>query len=308
MISTEKNNRLKKYAAGASIFVALLLIIFKLIAFLKTDSLAIFSSFIDSLTDLFASLISFTAIYFATKPATQSHRYGYGKSEALSALLQAAFVAFSGLFVIFDGLKRLFYPVEIAQTILGMEIMLFSILMTALLVSFQTYVAKKTNSLAIKADMAHYTVDFLTNSSVVISLLVVHFFKFMYFDILTAFFISCYLLHSAYTLAKESIEQITDKELNIDIREHIKDIVKSSKGIHGMHDFRTRSLGDIFYFEFHIELDGSISLNKAHELTDAVEQKILKYYPNSQILIHQDPLGVRENRLDHTLDGVCKLD
>lgn len=308
MTSSEKNNHLKKYAAAASVSVASLLIIFKFVAFLKTDSLAVFSSFIDSLTDLFASLVSFVAIYFATKPASQSHRYGYGKSEALSALLQAALVALSGFFVVFDGARRFIHPVEITQTALGIKIMLFSIFVTVLLVSYQAYVAKKTNSLAIKADMAHYTVDFLTNSSVVLSLLVVHFWGFIYFDVIIALFISSYLLYSAYQLAKESIEQITDKELSMEIREHIKDIVKSSKGVHGMHDFRTRNLGDIFYFEFHIELDGSISLNKAHELTEAVEQKILTLYPNSQVLIHQDPIGIRENRLDYALDGSCKLD
>ncbi|MCM1323158.1 MAG: cation diffusion facilitator family transporter [Acetobacter sp.] len=308
MTLNERNNRLKKSAAVASVLLALLLIILKTIAFLKTDSLAVFSSLIDSLTDLLASAISFAAIYFATKPASQSHRYGYGKSEALSALLQAVFVAASGVFVIFDGIKRFIYPVEIMQTSLGIWIMLFSIFATALLVSYQAYVAKRTNSLAIKADMAHYTVDFLTNSAVVVSLFLIHFFGFVYFDILTALFISCYLLYSAYILAKESIEQITDKELSVDVREQIKDIVKSSKGIHGMHDFRTRNLGDVFYFEFHVELNGTISLNKAHELTESVEQKILAFYPNSQILIHQDPLGVRENRLDYTLDGACKLD
>lgn len=308
MTSIEKNNRLKKYAAVSSVGVAFLLIILKIAAFLKTDSLAVFSSLVDSFTDLLASMISFAAVYFATKPATHSHRYGYGKSEALSALLQAMFVAASGVFVIFDGINRLIHPIEITHTSLGIGIMLFSIFATALLVSFQAYVAKKTGSLAIKADMAHYTVDFLTNSSVVISLLIVHLFNFIYFDVITALFISCYLLYNAYTLAKESIEQITDKELDSEIKEQIKTVVKSSKGVHGMHDFRTRSLGDVFYFEFHIELDGTMSLNKAHELTEAVEQQILAIYPHSQILIHQDPIGVKENRLDYTLDGVCKLD
>lgn len=308
MTSIEKNNRLKKYAAISSVSLAFLLIVLKFAAFLKTDSLAVFSSLVDSFTDLLASVISFAAIYFATKPATQSHRYGYGKSEALSALLQAVFVAASGVFVIFDGINRLIHPIEIAHTTLGIGIMVFSILATALLVSFQAFVAKKTNSLAIKADMAHYTVDFLTNSSVVFSLLIVHFFNFIYFDVLTALFISCYLLYNAYTLAKESIEQITDKELDSDIKEQIKNIVKNSKEIHGMHDFRTRSLGDVFYFEFHIELDGSMSLHRAHELTETVEQQILAVYPHSQILIHQDPVGVKENRLDYTLDGVCSLD
>lgn len=308
MTDIEKNNWLKKSAAIAGIALALMLIIVKFIAFLKTDSLAIFSSFIDSLTDLLASVISFAAVYFSTKPATQSHRYGFGKSEALSALLQAIFVGASGFFVMIDGIKRLFYPIEIANINAGIAIMIFSILATGILVLYQTYVANKTKSLAIKADRAHYTVDFLTNSAVIISLILVKLFNFIYFDVLAALFISVYLLHNAYQLAQEALAQITDKELSIEIREHIKDIVKSSKGVHGMHDFRSRSLGDIYYFEFHLELDGAISLQKAHELTELVEKKIFSLYPGCQILIHQDPVGIKENRLDYQLDGACKLD
>lgn len=308
MTTQQKNNFLKKSAAIASIATAVLLMAFKLVAFLKTDSLAVFSSFIDSATDLFASAISFIAVYFSTKSASAEHRYGYGKSEALSALLQALFVGGSGVFVIIDGLKRLIHPISVLQPSTGIVIMLLSILSTLFLVLFQTYVANKTGSLAIKADRAHYTVDFLTNSAVVISLLLVHFTGFMYFDVIAALFISVYLLYNAFCLAKEAVEQITDKELSPEIRTNIENIVRSSKGIHGMHDFRTRNLGDAYYFELHLEIDGSISLFKAHELTDAVEQKILALYPESQILIHQDPYGIREDRLDHKIEGACKLD
>jgi len=169
MTSQEQNNYLKKAAAIAGVSLAVLLIVLKLAAFIKTDSLAIFSSLADSVTDLFASAVSFAAVYFSTKPATKEHRYGYGKSEALSAFLQAIFVGASGIFVIADGIKRLIYPVQIEQTAIGIAVMLFSILATVLLVLFQTYVANKTNSLAIKADRAHYTVDFLTNATVVLS-------------------------------------------------------------------------------------------------------------------------------------------
>ena len=289
MTSQEQNNYLKKAAAIAGVSLAVLLIVLKLAAFIKTDSLAIFSSLADSVTDLFASAVSFAAVYFSTKPATKEHRYGYGKSEALSAFLQAIFVGASGIFVIADGIKRLIYPVQIEQTAIGIAVMLF------------------TNSLAIKADRAHYTVDFLTNATVVLSLLLVHFFGFAYFDVIAALFISAYLLYNAYQLAAESVEQITDKELAPEIREKITEIVRNSKGIHGMHDFRSRSLGDIYYFELHLEIDGSISLLKAHELADAVEHKILEAYPGSQVLIHQDPYGIHEDRLDHQIEGACRI-
>lgn len=308
MTQLSQNNYLKQSAVIAGVVLAILLSLLKFYAFLRTGSLAIFSSFVDSVTDLFASLVTLIAVYFSSKPANVSHRYGYGKTEALSALLQAGFVGISGLFVIIDGIKRLIHPVEIEQTTIGIFIMLFSIFSTLLLVIYQTYVANKTSSLAIKADRAHYTIDFLTNAAVVLSLLFVHFFNFFYFDVAAALFISVYLLYNAYQLALEAIEMITDKELPDEIRTNIEKIVTQSKGIHGMHDFRTRNLGGMYYFELHLEIDGKLSLFKAHELSDKVEKKILDIYPYSQILIHQDPYGIKEDRLDHQIEGKCKID
>ena len=100
---TQQNNKLKNKTVIASVSLAMFLILLKSIAFIKTDSQAILSSLVDSITDLFASAISGIAVYFSTKPATSNHRYGFGKTEALSALFQALFVGVSGLFVFVDG-------------------------------------------------------------------------------------------------------------------------------------------------------------------------------------------------------------
>ena len=75
-----------------------------------------------------------------------------------------------------------------------------------------------------------------------------------------------------------------------------------------MHDFRSRNLGDVYYFELHLEIDGNLTLYQAHDLAETVEKDILRLYPNSQIIIHEDPYGIKENRLDHEIDGVCKID
>lgn len=300
------SDRLKKSATFAGILVSLTLIIVKFFAFIKTDSLAIFSSLVDSATDLFSSFISFVAVYFSTKPASYTHRYGYGKTESISALMQAVFVGASGCFVIFDGVNRLFNPIDVSNTEAGIFIMVFSIFATLLLVVFQLYVAKKTNSLAIKADTAHYLVDFLTNSAVIVSLVLTNVFNFIYFDIIAAIFISIYLLFNAYFLGKESLEQLTDKELSNEIRSNIKKVVLACENVMGIHDLRTRNVADVYYIEFHLELDGNKPLFLAHQTSEQVEKSILEQYPFSQILIHQDPYGIDENRLDNMIKETNK--
>ena len=300
-------NKLKRLAATLSVSLAVALCFLKIFGSIYTGSLAILSSLIDSLADVFASSLSFVAIKFSTRPASLEHRYGYGRAESISALAQAAFIAGSGLFVMYDGITRIINPAPLEQTDFGIVVMAISLIATLALIAFQKYVTKKTASPAIKADSAHYTVDVLTNLSIIISLLVVKFLGINWFDILTAFIISAYLIFNAYKLAAEAVAALTDRELSQDIKQKIIDIVTNSEGIKGYHDFRSRDLGGVYFFEIHLELDGNLTLNLTHELTDNVEDAIKRQFPDAQVIIHQDPYGLRENRLDYTIEGSCKL-
>ena len=303
----ETNNRLKRAAASASVMLSGGLCLLKIFGAFYTGSLAILSSLIDSLADVFASSISFVAIRFSTRPASQEHRYGYGRAESISALVQSAFIAGSGLFVMYDGLVRLLDPKPLEKAELGIIIMVISLATTVALIVFQKYVARKTASPAIAADSAHYTVDVLTNASIILSLIVVKLFNIDWFDILTAFAISAYLIYNAYKIAAEAVAALTDRELSEEVRKQVIDIVMNSEGVKGYHDFRSRDLGGAYFFEIHLELDGSLTLDKTHELTDKAEEKIKETFPNAQVIIHQDPYGLHENRLDYTIDGKCDL-
>ena len=299
----ETNNRLKRAAASASVMLSGGLCLLKIFGAFYTGSLAILSSLIDSLADVFASSISFVAIRFSTRPASQEHRYGYGRAESISALVQSAFIAGSGLFVMYDGFVRLLDPKPLEKAELGIIIMVISLATTVALIVFQKYVARKTASPAIAADSAHYTVDVLTNASIILSLIVVKLFNMSWFDILTAFAISAYLIYNAYKIAAEAVAALTDRELSEEVRKQVIDIVMNSEGVKGYHDFRSRDLGGAYFFEIHLELDGSLTLDKTHELTDKAEEKIKETFPNAQVIIHQDPYGLHENRLDYTIDG-----
>lgn len=297
---------LKKSAVFASIFVAIALSAIKLFAAIYTDSLAITSSFVDSLTDVISSLITAGAVYIALKPANCNHRYGFGKTEAVSAVIQAVFIAVSAGYVMFDGIKRIITPVEIKQTDFGIMIMLISIFLSLLLIAYQKYVAKKTGSLAISADSAHYLSDLATNSAVICSLIAEKYWNSPWFDLSAALFVIVYLLYQAINLGKQAFDMLTDHELDESIRTQISKLIMQTYGVMGFHDFRTRDLGGKYFFELHIEVDGNISLYQAHEIADNIEQNILKMYPDAQIIIHEDPFGIEENRLDNTLPEMCQ--
>lgn len=297
----EAQNRLKRAASAASVALAAALTLLKVAAAVYTGSLAVLSSMIDSLADIFASSITFVAVKFASMQATDDHRYGFGKAEAISALVQSAFVAGSGIFVLYDGIMRLFMRKTVGDPDFGIVVMVISLAATTALILFQKYVAKRTNSLAIAADSAHYTVDVVTNLAIIATLVVVKLFEIYWFDTVTALAVAGYLLLNAYKLACGAVSVLTDAELSDDIRKKVCRIVMENPFSQGIHDLRTRDLGGAYMFEFHLELDGDLPLSAAHEMTETVEDNLLDEFPNAQIIIHQDPVGVKEERLDHKL-------
>ena len=296
-----KKDKLKKLATYASVSASVFLTLLKLFASLYTGSLAILSSLVDSVSDIFASLITFFAIRISVRPASMQHRYGYGKAEAISSLLQSAFVAGSALFVVYEGVNRMLNPYKITDIGWGLAVICISFFVTLVLVIFQQYVVRKTESLAVSADRLHYLIDLTTNLAIIISLVLVKFFDFEWFDTIAAIFVAGYLLYNAYDIAKKAIDMLMDKELPEEIREMVSEAVKTCDKCHGIHDLRTHDLGGTYMFEFHLEMDGNLSLYEAHDVTENVVEKIRNKFPDAQIIIHQDPYGLEEERLDNKL-------
>ena len=304
LLSNDQIIALKKKATLASVSLAVTLSLLKTFGALYTGSLSVLTSMIDSLADIFASSVTYIAVKFSSKPASRNHRYGYGKAEALSALIQSAFVAGSGIFVLYDGISRLITPRPLEAAGIGIIIMVISLISTLALIMFQKRVCRITLSQAICADSAHYTVDVITNAAIILTLIMVKLFDISWFDTLTAFVVSSYLLINAYKLARDAVAMLLDHELPDSIRDRVREIVLEEDGIRGMHDLRTRDLGGAYLFEFHLELDGNLPLYEAHEHADRVEAAITYCFPGAQVIIHEDPAGLEEDRLDHKICGL----
>ena len=298
MTDTKKLESLRKMGAVASVSVAIMLALIKIAATIMTGSLAIMSSMVDSLADIFASGITFFSVRVSLKPPSKRHRYGLGKAEALSALAQSGFIGVSGFFIIFDVFRNFFNPRELVASKIGIYVMLFSIMATIILVLFQNFISKKTSSLALEADAANYKGDIATNLSIVFALIMVEYFGLRWFDPLVALLVAGYLIKNAYFILKKAINMLMDHELPEDIRVKITDIINQNDFVKGMHDLRTRDTGVGEIFEFHLELDGLLTLDKAHDLTHQVEDQIIAAFPKADVIIHQEPYGLNDERLD----------
>lgn len=293
----DDSRRLLKLATYASVSVASVLVAAKFGAWLMTDSVSLLSTLIDSLLDAGASLINLLAIRQALQPADREHRFGYGKAEPLAGLAQAAFIIGSALFLLIEAAERLVRPQVIHNSEVGYAVMGFAIVLTLGLVMFQMYVVRKTGSVVIRADSLHYRTDLLVNASVVVSLLLATTFGWRLADPLFAIAIAAYIVWGVWRIGKDALNLLMDRELPGEDRRRILEIALAHPGVRDLHDLRTRSSGQYLFIQLHLEMDVDITLSEAHDISDEVMYDIEGAFPQAEILIHADPVGVRERRV-----------
>lgn len=290
--------RLMRLATYASVSVAVVLVGAKFAAWTSTGSVSLLSTLIDSLLDAGASLINLVAVRHALQPADKEHRFGHGKAESLAGLAQAAFISGSAVFLLIEAADRLVNPQDIQRTDLGYMVMVASIVLTVALVLFQRHVVRQTGSLAISADSAHYQMDILVNISVIVSLVLVSQLGWTQADPLFAIGIAAYIFWGAWEIGYEAYHVLMDRELPDEDRDAIRALALAHPEVNGLHDLRTRASGPNVFIQMHLEMDGSMTLTHAHEIAESVMYRIEKAYPNAEVIIHEDPEGIEERRVE----------
>ena len=296
MENQKNTDPLVRSASIASLLVASTLIVLKYYGWVATTSVSLLGSLADSLIDFLASVFVFIAISYSLLPADAKHRFGYGKSEGLAAFIQSLLIGISGIYVCFEAIKRLLNPSQINQPSIAIWIILVSIALTLALVMYQKYVVKKSKSMAIESDQYHYLTDIFINLSVLFSIVITGWTRFVFIDALVGLLISGVVLYTSVTLLKKSFKILLDQEIQSGDRDRIREIALDHPKVLGFHDLRTRDTGRKYIIQFHLELDPNMSLLESHEITDEVTDSVLKLYPDSELIIHTDPLGIDEVR------------
>ncbi|HEX4976202.1 MAG TPA: cation diffusion facilitator family transporter, partial [Pseudomonadales bacterium] len=187
-----------------------------------------------------------------------------------------------------NAYDRLQHPQELTALGWGTSVTLVSIALTALLLLFQSYVVKRTHSLAVKADSLHYRSDLATNAVILLALLF-SYYGFQRVDPLFAIVIAFYILYSAWSIAHDSVQILLDRELPDAMRARIIEVAEAIDEVKSIHDLRTRRSGLTHFIQLHIDLDASLTLQQAHRIADEVEAAIVAAIPNADVIIHQDP-------------------
>lgn len=282
--------RLNLSAGLASVTVAGTLVLLKLWALAQTGALSIAASLADSAMDAMVSMAAMAAILYAAKPADDDHQFGHTAAEDLASLGQALFIGISAVVISVASIRRLIdpQPVELQSEGPGMIVMGISILLTLGLVIWQGRVAARTKNKVVAADRLHYLGDLLPNIGAVISLWASRQFGLVIIDSIVALVAAAVMLLGAVKIGRGAWHALMDRQADPEIITGIETLIREWPGVMGYHDVKTRFSGSRVFIQIHIELEGSLLLRDAHDISAGLRRTILLAYPQADVIIHKD--------------------
>ena len=291
-------NKEKKKVALVSVFAAVGLTIFKFIVGIITGSLGILSEALHSGLDLVAAVITFFAVRYSGKPSDETHHYGHGKIENLSALIETGLLVMTCVWIVYEAIHRILSGVGLvlndSQTIFAFIVVITSIVVDIWRSRKLYKVAKKYKSQALEADALHFSTDIWSSVVVLLGLVCVKIYEwtqlsiFFYADSVAALLVAGIVIFVCWNLAKKATNSLLDRAPEKETNDIIE-IIENFSSVLTYHDLRVRHSGSQLLVEATIHLDSSLTLVEAHKITDKLEKKLFKYEDDMMVNIHAEP-------------------
>ena len=276
-------------AAIASVSMALFLLALKIFAAAETGSVALLGSLADTAFDVLASLLTLFSVRYAAMPADDDHRFGHGKAEALSALIQVMLIVISASLIGWRAFVRLGSGEQTEHPEYGIGVSVIAIVATLGLLAYQRYVVKQTGSVAIHADHVHYQSDLLLNIGVIVAIVLDTILGVHGADPIFGLGIAVWLLWGAYKAAQMALDHLLDREWPVEKRDRFLAVANRHPEMNTIHDVRTRSSGMHDFVQFHVWFDPSKTLGEVHAIMDEVEEELEREFPGVEVIIHPEP-------------------
>lgn len=276
-----------KKAALVSVISNSLLILLKLIISFFTGSISILSEALHSLSDLFASVITFFSVRYSENPPDEKHPYGHGRIENVTASVEAILIIIAAIYIFYEAFIRFLHPAEIQLPFLGIIIMSFSFLANLFVSSYLYRIAKKTKSLALEGDALHLKADMFSSLAMIAGFVLIWIFNWHIIDSIFAFAVAIYMLIEGYLLFKKSFNPLMDQAIE---KEELKTILSTfEENKYQIHDLRTRKSGNTIFADVHLELPPQMPLKEVHEICDKIEVMLSDKLPGIIVNIHVEP-------------------
>lgn len=289
--------------AIASIFVGVLVLGIKTVAWWLTGSVALFADALESTVNVATAIAALVAIRISARPADATHPYGHHKAEFFSAVLEGVMIIVAALLILREAYFGLIAPRAMDLPIEGLLVNGMATAINALWASVLVRQGRKARSPALVADGKHLFTDVITSVGVVLGILLAILTGWWILDPLMAAIVAINILWSGFKVVRDSLSGLMDEAISEDTLQRVRDIIATEAGgAVEAHDLRTRHAGPATFIDFHLVVPGDMTVFDAHEICDRVEAALRDGIEGAKITIHVEP----EHKQKHS--GIVVLD
>ena len=292
----------KRKVALFSVLAAIFLTAIKLAAGLLTMSLGLLTMAADSSLDIVAAVGIFFSVKISGKPADKEHTYGHGKVESLAAFLVTLLLIATCVWIIIEAINRIFFKtIEVQTTYYAFAVIIFSIFIDIWCWILLKKIAKKYNSQAIAANALRFSGDIYYSLVIIFGLVMVRF-GYPIVDSIAAIGVAILIMIAGIKLGKTTIDTLLDRS-PAGIKDNIYEIINHINGVQECDRIRIREAGNTYFIDLNIQLDQTLDLERAHEIMESVEEKVFSLFPNSDVVVHANPVK-NNNDIPHLIKHI----
>ncbi|MBP3820289.1 cation transporter [bacterium] len=297
-------NKKKKFVAGLSISSNVILSLLKIIVGIVSGSVSIISEAIHSLSDLFASILTYFSVLKSSKPADNDHPYGHGKYEDMAGFVEGVLIILASVFIIFEATKKIVFNIHMqSENILGIEIMFVAVIMNIIVSSLLFKVAKESDSISLYADAEHLRTDVYSSLGVLLGLILIKITGYSVLDPIIAILVAVFIFAAGRYISKKALKNLLDHSLPNDDIKSIENIIKQYSDIVKLkrHSIRARQVGPTKDIDLILQFPEQTTICDCHKVCDEIESHIKKIFPKSSISIHSEPICYKKTCKKHCI-------
>jgi cation diffusion facilitator family transporter len=299
----------KKRAALLSVGSAVVLLSLKTFLVVRTGSLGVLSEALHSGLDFLAAIITYLSVRMSDQPADEGHPYGHGKFENFSAFVETALLLITAVFIIYEGIDRLFFHhVHIQPSVIAVLILLVALSIDITRAKALGHVARKYHSEAIEADALHFSTDVWSTIVVIAGIGLVwagetwHLPWLVYADSIAGLAVAGVILWVGSRLGRRTLDALVDAAPE-GLRQEIARAVARMEGVLDVDRVRVRRAGNRHFVDATVSVARTTSLEQVHALSDAIEKRIGEIVP-SDVMVHAEP---RAPQGEHLFESIRAL-
>ncbi|MDR3369139.1 cation diffusion facilitator family transporter [Rhodoferax sp.] len=300
---TQHNSAERAAAAARSTWVSvgvnLMLSVAQIVTGVLSKSQGLIADGIHSLSDLVADFVVLFANHHSQKDADEDHPYGHQRFETAASLILGGLLLAVGVGMLLSAVGKLKNPESIATVhITALWVAMGALTAKELLFRYMLAVAKRVKSSMLVANAWHARSD--AASSLVVGVGIIgNLAGYPILDPIAAAIVGFMVAKMGWSFGWDAMHDLMDRAVDEAEVQAIRQTIQDTPGVSGVHDVRTRKMGDMIVVDAHLEMLATLTVEQAHDITVAAQQRVMQHHRVLHLLTHVDPY--RRPDLDHVL-------